>query len=128
MAGLLAGCGTQWHPADAATAATLRRPRTLRAANTCIDVGATASLCTSNPSLPSVTDLSGTWVLETIGAQVVTTPAFTQPFHLKSINVILVQVAQTGSDVTLSAELLRPDPARRSQATQPRSSSPMLGG
>jgi hypothetical protein len=69
----------------------------------CVDVGATASLCTSNPSLPSVTDLSGTWVLETIGAQVVTSPAFAQPFHLKSINVLLAQVVQTGSQVSVSA-------------------------
>ncbi len=80
-----------------------RRATDTGPANVCVDVGATASLCTSNPSLPSVTDLSGTWVIETIGAQVVTTPAFTQPFHLKSINVLLAQVVQTGSDVTLSA-------------------------
>jgi len=48
-------------------------------------------------------DLSGTWVLETIGAQTVTAPTYSNPFHLKSIGVILVQVAQTGSDVTLPA-------------------------
>jgi len=48
-----------------------------------------------------VTDLSGTWVLETIGAQTVTAPTYANPFHLQSIGVILVQVTQTGSDVTL---------------------------
>ena len=59
-------------------------------------------LCTSKPALPAVTDLSGTWVLETIGAQTVTAPTYSNPFHLKSIGVILVQVAQTGSDVTVA--------------------------
>ncbi len=72
-------------------------------ANLCIDVTATAPLCTCSPSLPSVVDLSGTWVLKTVGAQVVTTPAFAQPFHLKSVNVLLAQVVQAGSDVTLGA-------------------------
>ena len=60
------------------------------------------SLCTTKPALPSVTDLSGTWVLETIGAQTVTAPTYPNPFHLQSIGVILVQVTQTGSDVALS--------------------------
>jgi hypothetical protein len=60
------------------------------------------SLCTSTPALPSVTDLSGTWVLETIGAQTVTVMAYANPFRLKSIGVILVQVTQTGSDVAVA--------------------------
>ena len=64
--------------------------------------GALPPLCTSKPALPAVTDLSGTWVLETIGAQTVTAPTYSNPFHLKSIGVILVQVAQTGSDVTVA--------------------------
>ena len=73
------------------------------AAGPCVGDGVVApSLCTSNPALPSVTDLSGTWVLETIGAQTVTAPTYPNPFHLKSIGVILVQVTQTGSDVTLA--------------------------
>lgn len=59
-------------------------------------------LCTCNPALASATDLSGTWVLETIGAQTVTAPTYPNPFHLKSIGVILVQVSQTGTDVTLT--------------------------
>jgi hypothetical protein len=46
-------------------------------------------------------DLSGTWVLETIGTQTVKVPGYANPFHLKSIGVILVQVTQTGNDVTL---------------------------
>jgi hypothetical protein len=49
-----------------------------------------------------VTDLSGTWVLETIGAQTVTVMAYANPFRLKSIGVILVQVTQTGSDVAVA--------------------------
>ncbi len=70
--------------------------------NLCIAGGGVIpSLCTTKPALPSVTDLSGTWVLETIGAQTVTAPTYANPFHLQSIGVILVQVTQTGSDVTL---------------------------
>ena len=60
------------------------------------------SLCTSNPASPLLTDLSGTWVLETIGAQTVTAPGYPNPFRLQSIGVILVQVVQTGSDVAVS--------------------------
>jgi hypothetical protein len=51
-----------------------------------------------------VTDLSGTWVLETIGAQTVTAPTYANPFHLKSLGVILVQVVQNGNDVTLNGQ------------------------
>jgi len=49
-----------------------------------------------------VTDLSGTWILQTTGAQTVTAPTYANPFHLKSINVMLVQVAQTGTIVTFT--------------------------
>ena len=68
----------------------------------CVDVTATAPLCTSSPASPLVTDLSGTWILQTIGAQTVTAPTYANPFHLKSINVMLVQVVQSGTDVTLT--------------------------
>ena len=71
-------------------------------ATVCVDDGGVAPpLCTCNPALASATDLSGTWVLETIGAQTVTAPTYANPFHLKSIGVILVQVHQTGNAVTL---------------------------
>ncbi|MGD0045277.1 MAG: hypothetical protein ABSE84_33575, partial [Isosphaeraceae bacterium] len=59
-------------------------------------------LCASAAGAASVTDLSGTWVLETIGAQTVTAPTYANPFHIKSIGVILIQVIQTGNDVTLA--------------------------
>jgi hypothetical protein len=49
-----------------------------------------------------VTDLSGTWILETTGAQTVTAPTYANPFHLKSINVMLVQVTQTGTAISLT--------------------------
>jgi hypothetical protein len=49
-----------------------------------------------------VTDLSGTWILQTTGAQTVTAPTYANPFHLKSINVMLVQVTQTGTDISLT--------------------------
>jgi hypothetical protein len=52
--------------------------------------------------LPSVTDLSGAWILQTTGAQTVTAPTYANPFHLKSINVIWVQVVQSGTDVALT--------------------------
>jgi hypothetical protein len=67
----------------------------------CVDPGA-APLCTGNPVSPSVTDLSGTWILQTTGAQTVTAPTYANPFHLKSINVMLVQVTQTGTDISLT--------------------------
>lgn len=99
VAGLLVGCGGSGSGGDAAPVT----GADTGPANACANLGATAPLCTCSPSLSSVVDLSGTWVLETVGAQVVTTPAFTQPFHLKSINVLLAQVVQTGSAITLSA-------------------------
>jgi hypothetical protein len=118
VAGLLAGCGGGGS-SDAAGPATGADA----AANPCIDVTATASLCPRNPSLPSVTDLSGTWVLETVGAQVVTTPAYAQPFHIKSVNVLLAQVVQTGSAVTLSASycdrIQHDDPANPAKVVLP---------
>ena len=67
----------------------------------CVDLGA-APLCTGNPASPSVTDLSGTWILQTTGAQTVTAPTYANPFHLKSINVMLVQVTQTGTAISLT--------------------------
>lgn len=69
-------------------------------ASLCVNLGSPA-LCTSQPALTPAPDLSGTWVLETIGAQTVKVPAYANPFHLKSIGVILVQVTQTGNDVAL---------------------------
>ena len=72
-------------------------------ANVCVgDGGVAPLLCTCKPVFASATDLSGTWVLETIGAQTVKVPAYVNPFHLKSIDVILVQVIQNGNDVTLN--------------------------
>jgi len=89
---MLAGCGS-----GATTPAT---PDAGSGADSaCITEQAVPPLCTTNPVSPSVTDLSGTWVLELIGAQTVTAPTYSNPFHLKSIGVILVQVTQTASDV-----------------------------
>lgn len=97
VAGMLAGCGGSSTGPATSTPDAAGGP-----ANVCVgDSGVVPSLCTSKPALPSVTDLSGTWVLETIGAQTVTAPTYPNPFHLQSIGVILVQVTQTGSDVAL---------------------------
>ena len=54
--------------------------------------------------MPSQTDLTGTWVLETVGAQLVHAPSFANPFHLRSLNVVLVQVTQTGNTVVLDGQ------------------------
>jgi hypothetical protein len=102
VAGMLAGCGGGSSGGDAGPATCGRGDG--GPAKLCVGVGATSPLCTSSPALASVTDLSGTWVLETIGAQTVSVPAYANPFHLKSINVILVQVVQNGNDVTLNGQ------------------------
>ena len=109
---VLAGCGggssqaptldaasTQDQDAAPAMAADAAPPST----NTCTDGGVATSGCTSKPVLASVTDLSGTWVLETIGAQLVKVPAY-QPFHIKSVSVMLAKVEQTGDVVTLTGQ------------------------
>ncbi len=111
VAGLLAGCGSpSATPAspDAGGGAGADAPAAGEvggdggADGACIAAQAVPSLCTNKPALPSVMDLSGTWVLEMIGAQTVTAPTYSNPFHLKSIGVILVQVTQIGSDVALA--------------------------
>jgi hypothetical protein len=89
----------------------------------CIAAQAVPSLCTNKPVFPSVTDLSGTWVLEMIGAQTVTAPTYSNPFHLKSIGVILVQVTQTGSDVAVAGHycdrIQSDDPANPAKVVVP---------
>jgi hypothetical protein len=95
VAGLLAGCG-------GASSVPATPDAGGGADSACIAAQDVPSLCTNKPVVPSVTDLSGTWVLEMIGAQTVTAPTYSNPFHLKSIGVILVRVTQTGSDVALS--------------------------
>jgi hypothetical protein len=111
VAGLLAGCGSASStPAtpDAGSGAGADAPAAAEAGSdsgadsACIAAQVLPSPCTNTPALPSVTDLSGTWVLETIGAQTVTVMAYANPFRLKSISVILVQVTQTDGDVVLA--------------------------
>ena len=100
LAGMLAGCGD-----GGGSSAGSPGPATCGGgapATTCVDVAALAPLCTDSPALPSVTDLSGAWILQTTGAQTVTAPTYANPFHLKSINVIWVQVVQSGTDVALT--------------------------
>jgi hypothetical protein len=105
LAGMLVGCGgggsSSGSPGPAACGGG-DAPAT-----PCVDVAAVAPLCPSSPASPlvtdlSVTDLSGTWILETTGAQTVTAPTYANPFHLKSINVMLVQVTQTGTAISLT--------------------------
>ena len=101
VAGILAGCSSSGGsvpdaaPEPGADAGS-------EPANVCVDIGAPVPLCPSSPALASVTDLSGTWVLETIGAQTVTAPTYSNSFHLKSLGVILVDVVQNAADVTLT--------------------------
>jgi hypothetical protein len=70
----------------------------------CGNPGITAPVCTTQVPASAVTDISGTWVLETIGAQVVQVPGFTQPFHIKSISTALVQVTQAANAVTFDGQ------------------------
>jgi hypothetical protein len=70
----------------------------------CGNPGITAPVCTTQPPASAVTDLSGTWVMQMIGAQVVQASGFTQPFHIKSITTSLVQVTQAGSAVTFDGQ------------------------
>ena len=102
LAGVLAGCGggsgaSAGSPGPATCGGGGGAPATA-----CVDTGAVAPLCTSSLASPLVTDLSGTWILETTGAQTVTAPTYANPFHLKSINVMLVQVTQTGTAISLT--------------------------
>jgi hypothetical protein len=102
LAGALAGCGSSSssQAQDAAPTAGADLPSN----NTCTDGGAVASSCTSKPALASAPDLSGIWLLETLGAQVVTAQGYAQPFHIKSVSVILAQVLQTGNAVTFAGQ------------------------
>jgi hypothetical protein len=70
----------------------------------CGNPGITAAVCTTQAPASAVTDISGTWVLETIGAQVVQASGFKQPFHIKSISTALVQVTQTGNAVSFDGQ------------------------
>ena len=70
----------------------------------CGNPGITAPVCTTVAPASGVSDLTGTWVLQTIGAQVVKAQGFVQPFHIKSIVTSLVQVAQTGNAVTFNGQ------------------------
>jgi hypothetical protein len=87
------------------------------------EAGVSQSLCTSKPALSAVTDLSGAWVLETIGAQTVAVAAYANPFHIKSIGVVLVQVTQTGGEVALDGHycdrIQHDDPANPAKVVVP---------
>jgi hypothetical protein len=102
VAGFFAGCGSGGGSGpDAAPSTGADAGGGL--ASVCADDGGVAPmLCTCNPALASATDLSGTWVLKTVGAQTVTAPTYPNPFHLKSIGVILVQIVQTGNEIALT--------------------------
>jgi hypothetical protein len=70
----------------------------------CGNPGITAPVCTTQLPASTVTDLSGTWVMQMVGAQVVQASGFVQPFHIKSITTSLVQVTQTGGTVTFDGQ------------------------
>jgi hypothetical protein len=53
--------------------------------------------CTSKPALPSVTDITGTWVLRALGTQAVS--ALGTKLHPKSVFYILTTITQSGSAV-----------------------------
>ena len=54
--------------------------------------------CTSKPALPSVTDLSGTWVARLAGAQIVTAP-IVGTMHILSVYYVVLTIDQRGTDL-----------------------------
>ena len=117
----LAGCGSGTSGGDAGPAAAVDAGGGT-SANICPDNGGVAPMiCTCNPALATVTDLTGTWVLQTIGAQTVQAPLYSTPFHLKSIGVSLVQVQQTGNDVVISGQY-----CDRIQQDDPKNPGPVI--
>jgi hypothetical protein len=65
--------------------------------------GGIPGLCVSGTPSPDVTDVSGHWAFQTVGSQVVQAPGFAQPFHTRVISLLLVDLTQTGKDVTMKA-------------------------
>jgi hypothetical protein len=85
----------------------------------CGNANIVAPGCTTVAPASGVVDISGTWVLQTVGAQVVKASGFVQPFHIKSIVTSLVQVTQTGKAVTFTGQTCnrfqQDDPANPAQ-------------
>jgi hypothetical protein len=104
LVAVLAGCSGGSSSATPDAAAAVAADAAPPSNNTCTDGGVAPSICTINPALASVTDLTGTWVLATIGAQLVNVPSFTEPLQIKSVSVMLAQVVQTGNDVTFTGQ------------------------
>jgi hypothetical protein len=102
--GLWATCGGDSGGSKNNGSGACSTPGTSSPTGVCGNPGTTGPVCTTLPPASPVTDISGTWVLETIGAQVVQVPSFTQPFHLKSISTALVQVTQNGNTVAFNGQ------------------------
>jgi len=65
--------------------------------------GGIPALCVNGTPSPDVADVSGHWAFQTVGSQLVQAPAIAQPFHTRVISLMLVDLTQTGKDVTLNA-------------------------
>jgi hypothetical protein len=59
----------------------------------------TVSYCTSKPALPTVTTVSGTWVIRALATQVVQAPILANPLHPKTLFYMAVKLTQSGSEV-----------------------------
>jgi hypothetical protein len=59
----------------------------------------TVSYCTSKPALPTVTNVSGTWVIRALATQVVQAPILTTPLHPKTLFYMVINMTQSGTDI-----------------------------
>ncbi len=116
----LSACGSGSDENKDSDASVCSTPGTSLPTTACGNPGSTASLCTALPA-SAVTDVSGTWVMKTVGAQVVKVPGYVDPFQLKSINLSLVHVTQTGSTVSFEGQY-----CDRSQQDDPRNPGKVL--
>jgi hypothetical protein len=60
---------------------------------------APVSYCTSKPALPTVTNVSGTWVVRAHASQVVTAPILGKPIYPETLFYMLITLTQSGTDI-----------------------------
>lgn len=60
-------------------------------------------LCVTKTPSPDVTDISGHWAFQTTGSQLVQAPAISNPFHTRVVSLLLVDLTETGTSVTMKA-------------------------
>lgn len=65
--------------------------------------GGIPSLCVSSTPAQDVKDVSGHWAFREVGSQLVQAPGFTTQFHTSVTSLLLVDLTQSGKDVTMKA-------------------------